>query len=353
MRETQESNPETTGTDVTRTEMPRFVLVVGTTDTARIEGISAAGASPDRMVHTPAADAELVEYGRPVRAPVTPVSPDGCPTPALVTRAVRDLLGFETLVVDAGLATRTGVPTVDLGAKPGGDIRETDPVPATEGMFDSARELGRLLPDEELVVGESIPGGTTTALGVLTALGESYGVSSSLPENPIELKERVVARALAASGLDDGGAAGEPHRALRAVGDPVLAAVSGLTVGAVESGTAVTLAGGTQMVAVAALVRHLGVTESLTLATTQFVADDDTADLQTAADDLDFALTATDPGFPASEHVAFEQYCRGVAKEGAGMGGALALLARSDTSLDALHDRIVARYEEVLADDGD
>jgi NaMN:DMB phosphoribosyltransferase len=126
-----------------------------------------------------------------------------------------------------------------------------------------------------------------------------------------------------------------------------------LTIGAVGSGTAVTLAGGTQMVGVAALVRHFGLRESVGLATTQFVADDDTADLQAAADDLDLALTVTDPAFPASEHVAFEQYCRGVAKEGAGMGGALDLLARSGSSMDALHERVVTRYEEVFAADGD
>ena len=41
-----------------------------------------------------------------------------------------------------------------------------------------------------LVIGESIPGGTTTALGVLSALGvKAEGkVSSTLPENPHSLE---------------------------------------------------------------------------------------------------------------------------------------------------------------------
>jgi len=150
----------------------RLVVVAGTTRTARIEGISAAGADPDLMVHTPSADVEIVEYGRPVRAPVVPVSPSGCPTPAVVTRAVRELLGFDVTVVDAGLARPTGAPTVDVGAAPGGDVREAEPVASATDAWRAAREFGRALPDEEVFVAETVPGGTTTALGVLRALGE-------------------------------------------------------------------------------------------------------------------------------------------------------------------------------------
>ena len=36
-----------------------------------------------------------------------------------------------------------------------------------------------------LVIGESIPGGTTTALAVLKALGFDAKVSSSIPNNPM------------------------------------------------------------------------------------------------------------------------------------------------------------------------
>ena len=68
--------------------MTRLVLVAGTTRTAAIDGLSGAGADPEAMVHTPGADAEVVSYGRPVRAPVVPVSPSGTPTPEVVTRAV-------------------------------------------------------------------------------------------------------------------------------------------------------------------------------------------------------------------------------------------------------------------------
>jgi uncharacterized protein (TIGR00303 family) len=310
----------------------RFVLVAGTTKTARIDGISAAGADPDLVAHTPSADAELIEYGHLVRAPSFPVSPTGCPTPAAVTRAVRERVGFETLVVDAGLAEPTGAPTVGVGATPGRDIRETDPVPTAPGAWVAARDLGSALPDDELVIGETIPGGTTTALGVFRALGvggeeaADFPVSSSLPENPLDLKRAVVDAAFEASDLAPGDAAYHPELAVRFLGDPVLATVAGLAAGALESGTEVILGGGTQMLAAAALVRHAGVAAPLSIATTTYVAAD--ADLDAAAAALDCDLVVTDPGFEGRDD-PLARYAAGEAKEGAGMGGALRLAERA------------------------
>jgi uncharacterized protein (TIGR00303 family) len=326
----------------------RFILVAGTTETARIDGISAAGADPDLRVHTPSADAELIEYGHLVRAPVVPVSPTGCPTPAAVTRAVRERGGFETLVVDAGLAEPTGAPTVGVGARPGRDVRVPDPVPTAPGAWVAARDLGRSLPDDELVIGETIPGGTTTALGVCRALGVDAAVSSSLPENPLELKESVVEAAFAASDLAPGEAAYRPRRAVRFLGDPVLAVVAGLTAGALESGTEVVLGGGSQLLAAAALVRHAGVAEPLTLASTTYVAAD--VDLATAAADLDCDHVVTDPGF-AGRDDALARYADGEAKEGAGMGGAL-LLAERAGALDAVADGTLEVVERIEASHG-
>lgn len=330
----------------------RFLLVGGNTDTAGIDGISAAGADAELMAHTPSADLEIVAYGRPVHAPVVPVSPTGCPTPAVVTRAVRELLDFDLLAVDAGLAAPTSCPTVAVGDQPGRDIRHERPVPAAAETFAEANALGRALPDDELVIGETIPGGTTTALGVLTALGERPSVSSSLPENPLALKREVVRDALAASGLTPGATGDDPTETLRFIGDPVLAAVAGVVVGATETGTSVTLAGGTQLAAAAALVRHAGVDAPLTLATTSFIASDESAAIDALAADLDLDLTVTDPGFRRRDHPAMDAFVAGEAKEGAGMGGALALLEREGESLSTLHDRIATVYDRLLGTTG-
>ncbi len=334
----------------------RVVLAVGTTRTAEIDGLSAAGADPEAMVHTPSADAEIVSYGEPVRSPVVPVSPTGCPTPAVVTRAVRDLVGFDVTVVDGGLAEPTGAPTVTVGARPGDDIREADPVPTAPGAFAAAREFGRALPDDEVFLGESIPGGTTTALGVQAALGErsaagdGASVSSSLPENPVERKEAVVDEALAASGLDAGDLAGDPREAIRRMGDPVLAVLSGLALGSLESGTEVTLAGGTQLATVAAILRHADEEQRLDLATTQYVADDPSVDLDALTDAFDLSVTATDPAFDAGDHPAFDGYVNGEAKEGVAMGGALALATAAGVPMADVRDSVLARYRSLPVD---
>jgi uncharacterized protein (TIGR00303 family) len=330
----------------------RFVLVAGSTETAAIEGISAAGADPDVMGHTPSADAELVTYGEVVRSPVVPVSPTGCPSPAVMTRAVREVQDFPVTVVDGGFAKPTGAPTVTVGARPGGDIRGDDPVPTAPGAFAAARQFGRAIPDDEILLGESIPGGTTTALGVLRALGERGVVSSSLPENPVERKQSVVEEGLVASSMEQGEADGDPQRALRQMGDPVLAVSAGLAHGAIETDTAVTFAGGTQMLAVVAVLRHGGVTGPLSLSTTSFVADDPTADVRGLAEDLSVDLTVTDPGFAGSDHPAMAPYAAGEAKEGVGMGGTLALAARAGVSMATVRGRIQTVYERVAGTQG-
>jgi len=324
----------------------RFVLVAGTTATTQIDGLSTAVADPELRLHTPSAVAELIEYGHLVRAPALPVSPTGWPTPAAVTRAVREVVGFETLAIDAGLAEPTGAPTVGVGANPGRDVREADPVPTAPGAWVAARDLGRALPDDELVIGETIPGGATTALGVCRALGvdsevskkprensevskkprEDSEISPSLPENQRELRREVVDAGFEASDITPGEAAYRPELAVRFLGDPVLAVVAGLTVGALESGTDVVLGGGTRMFTAAALIRHAGVATRLTVATTTYLAED--VDAATAVDRLDCDLVVTDPGF-ADRDDALARYVAGDAKEGAGMGGALWLAERA------------------------
>lgn len=330
----------------------RFVLVLGTTRTALIDGLSAAGVSAEATRHTPVADAEIVELGRPVFAPEVPVSPTGCPTPGLVTRAVRELIGFDLLTVDAGLAERPAAPTYRLGDGPGGDVRDPEPVPNATAVFDGARELANALPDDRLVVGESIPGGTTTALGVLRALGEPFGVSSSLPENPLGLKRETVTAGLEASGIAEGELAGQPGAAVRLMGDPVLGAVAGLIAGASERWASVTLAGGSQMIAAAALARHADVNGPLRLASTSYVAADETVDLAAAADALNLEVAVTDPGFEHSDHPSMARYPAGEAKEGVGMGGALWLARNDDIAMSAIRDRIAMRYDQLVGDDG-
>ena len=316
----------------------RMILVAGSTETARITGISAAGATPQLATHTPAADAEILCYGQPILAPVTPVSPGGCPTPAVITRAVRELRPFPVSVVDAGLATATAAPTIALDTGPGGDIREPVAVATAERIHEETRRFGRRLPDAELVIAETIPGGTTTAAGVLAALGEPFGVSSSLADHPVDLKATVVAEGLVASGIE-AGTVDEPLAAVRMMGDPVLAAASGVVRGALEADTRVVLAGGTQLLTVAIICRRLGVDGPLTLATTPFVLTDEHADVSAGATAAGLVVVAADPRFDRETGAAFDAYVRGEAKEGVGMGGALWHAMRTTLPMAAVREQ--------------
>jgi NaMN:DMB phosphoribosyltransferase len=237
---------------------------------------------------------------------------------------------------------------VDVGVAPGGDVREAEPVPNAATVFEAAREFGRGFPDDEVLLGETVPGGTTTALGVQAALGEREAVSSSLRDNPVERKRAVVDDGLAESGLARGDAATDPVLAIERMGDPVQAVLAGLAVGCLETGTDATLAGGTQLAAVAALVRHAGREESLELATTAYVAEDESVALGPVAADLDLSVTVTDPGFGRGDHPAFEAYAAGEAKEGVGMGGALAAASDAGIPDERIRERVLARWQSLL-----
>jgi NaMN:DMB phosphoribosyltransferase len=320
----------------------QLALVAGTTRTADVDGLGATDATPERRRHTPSTDAELVRYGRLVRTSAVPTGPGGCPTPALVTRAAVALLGLDVVVCDGGLSEPTGAPTVGFGAKPGRDIRDPDPVPTAPGAFTAAREFAGRLASERLVVGETIPGGTTTALAVMRALGEPAPVPS-LPDDRRQRQETVVDEALSSADLDPGGAAHHPELALRFVGDPTLSVVAGLCAGALESGTRVTLAGGTPLVAAGALVRHAGLSHPLELATTSSVAAH--VDLDPAVSDLSLDLTVTDPGFD-DDRLAGDAPA---GRDGVAMGGALALAA-SEGVLDAVEARTLTLLERLTTD---
>ena len=62
-------------------------FVISYTETAEIPGITVAGTDPDFLKFTPPADAEFLHYGFCKSIDVIPMTPDGKPTPALLTKA--------------------------------------------------------------------------------------------------------------------------------------------------------------------------------------------------------------------------------------------------------------------------
>lgn len=299
--------------------------MLSTTDTAKIPGISAAGKNPEMTEYTPPGDAELVTLGAPKCINEPPMTPSGAPTPAVLTRASMELTGVPFLFVDAGLRIRPDIPLLNVGALPAADIRTGCAVSDPEGVFQRSLLLGEQLGEvfDFVVIGESVPGGTTTALGVLQALGYDGRVSSSFPENPSNIKQQVVEEAMQKNHVSFGDLKDDPLRAVELFGDSMMPAVAGLVRGL--SGIDTVLAGGTQMMAVLALIKHLGIKGRIAIATTRFVAEDRSASFLDTVNQLGYQAYISDPGFQRARFEGLRMYEQGDVKEGVGAGGAMFL----------------------------
>lgn len=301
-----------------------FSLVMAHTRTCEIPGISAAGASPEAMALTPAADAEYIRYGRCRSVRGVPMAPSGLPTPALVTRAALEAGRIPSMAISAGAARAPEMPHLDAGLPTGGDISRGPAMSAeTVGLAlrrgeDAGRHASEVA--DCVIIGESVPGGTTTALGVMRALGVGARVSSSMAENPVALKERAVAGALGRLRAGHGA-----RDALAEAGDPMLAFVCAMAAAASrESG--VVLAGGTQMLAALMLSRRICGPRAgaVAVATTSYVARDASANFAEVAAAEAIPAISVDPGLASSRVAGLRAFAGGHAKEGAGAGGAVA-----------------------------
>src|SRR5512136_3134177 len=106
-----------------RGNKPLFVCTIATTETAKIAGISAAGKLPEFTDYTPPADAELLLLGKCKCIAGVPVTPDGIPTPALVSMSALKLADIPILIANGGTKVHPYVPFLELGGKPGRDIK--------------------------------------------------------------------------------------------------------------------------------------------------------------------------------------------------------------------------------------
>jgi uncharacterized protein (TIGR00303 family) len=309
---------------------PMFLCVLSNTKTAHIPKLSAAGKTAELTDYTPAGDAELMDTGNIISVPVLPMTPPyDTPTPAIMTRSALKLTGVPYHFINSGLIVTPEVPCIDLKAKPGEDIREPVAVMDVQGIYERAKLLATRLRNhvDLVIIGESIPGGTTTAMGVLMALGYNGNVSSSAYENPLELKKKVVEEGMKASGLTFGCLRDDPMKAVTCMGDPMMPAVVGLVAGFQDSDVNIVLAGGTQMAAVYALIKHRGLnTEKLAIATTRYVVEDKSANFIELTRTLEVPVVyIADPGFGKSNLKGLHRYETGTIKEGAGAGGAMYL----------------------------
>ncbi|HTY76055.1 MAG TPA: TIGR00303 family protein [Candidatus Nanoarchaeia archaeon] len=338
---------------------PLFTCTFGTTETAKISGISAAGANPEITDYTPPADIELLMLGKCECINGVPVTPDGIPTPALITASALKLAKIPALPVNAGVRILPHVPFLELGGKPGKDIRTGKAVENALEVMQRAKLAGQVLSQtvDYLVIGESIPGGTTTALGVLIAMGVNAEgkVSSSMPGNPHDLKIKTVKEGLKQLNIKPGDFKNDPLLAVSCVGDPMMPAFAGLVIGAAEN-VPVLMAGGTQMSAVLAVVNKVNpkILGNVAIGTTRWIVSDRTSDIRSIiAQIADVPILAANLNFSNSRYDGLKAYEAGVVKEGVGIGGTtIAAIAKSKGQItaEAILAEVEANYKQLVGE---
>ncbi|KAG2474373.1 MAG: hypothetical protein NPMRth3_4780001, partial [Nitrosopumilales archaeon] len=189
------------------------------------------------------------------------MTPDGKPTPAILTKVALESASIPHVTINAGSKIQPKLPFFDLDIESGKNISQ---YPALESSsvtkaVDYGRIVGRTLASLTncLLIGESIPGGTTTALAVMRKFGLDAKVSSSIPKNPVELKNKIVEDAVKRFDSED------PYTIISNLGDPMIPVVAGMLSSASEI-TNVMLCGGTQMAAVLAFAKKIGFNENNT-----------------------------------------------------------------------------------------
>jgi len=311
-----------------------FSFVISYTETSEIPGITFAGADKDSIKFTPPADAEYLYYGNCKTIDKIPMTPDGKPTPALLTKVALESSSIPHIVINAGSKVEPQLPFIQTGLSPGKNISVNPAMSDSQisQAVDYGRIVGRTLASmtDCLIIGESIPGGTTTALAVMLGLGYKARVSSSIPDNPVILKNQIASMAL--EGIDSD----NPYSIVAKVGDPMIPFVTGMLSAASEINP-VMLAGGTQMAAVLAFASKIGFNEKNTaIGTTCYISDDTSANFKNLVSEIaDIPAIAVNPRLENSKFPGLRAFSEGFAKEGVGAGGSIIasmLKTRNDSS---------------------
>ena len=340
-----------------------FACILGFTATGLIPGISAAGATPQDRLYTAIADGEFLATG----ATATPQYPLPYLTtgisPVFISRAIAEALDLPIYLFNAGLPIAPPYPIIDLQGVAANCV--SSGYAMTEEMvrhlFERGMKWGEKLAatTDYLIIGECVVGGTTTALALLSGLGINAHrmVNSSHPRCNHEQKLAIAKAGLQKSGLNNL-LTNDPFTVVAAVGDPMQIVAAGMAITASRQG-GVLLAGGTQMLAVYALIEQIlnytslkAKMDRIVVGTTRWVADDRTGDTVKLARTIgNVSLLATGLNFATAKYPNFRAYEAGYVKEGVGAGGCAiyAHLSRGQTSIQLLSfiEDLFSRYRSL------
>ncbi|NPA59153.1 MAG: TIGR00303 family protein [Epsilonproteobacteria bacterium] len=324
-----------------------FLLGASVTKTCEIEGITQAGI-PTKIPLTPTLDAEFLVSERVFSMPELAETPNGVPTPALITRAVHNLNPYSSIeVLNLGFdSIPQNINIHNFDIKPSESITKGADIDA-RSIFEKGMKFGRSyeLKGNYLILGESTPSGTTTATATALALGYDLkdAFSSSFLNVPNNIKEQTINKALSLIDADM-----DNFTKLSLVSDNMLIFCAGFLVEASKR-FHVVLAGGTQMAACLLVADALREdilmrlkSDNITLATTAWVAKDKNADIKSILSKLSYTPHAVYTTFSFSEAQipVLKKYDEGEAKEGVGAGGALSYASTNGVTNKEVLDAI-------------
>jgi uncharacterized protein (TIGR00303 family) len=308
-----------------------FLLAASVTKTCEIEGITQAGI-PGKIPLTPTLDAEFLKSEKVYSMPELAETPTGVPTPALITRAVHNLNPYSSIeILNLGFESMPqNIPVHNFDIAPSESITKGANIDA-RSVFKKGMEFGRNyeLKGGFVILAESTPSGTTTAAASALALGYELKdmFSSSFLNVPNSIREQTINKAL--SNID---ADMDNFEKLSIVSDNMLIFCAGFLLEASKR-FHVVLAGGTQMAACLLIADALREdvlmrinSKNITLATTQWVAQDKNSDIKAILSKLSYTPHSvyTTFSFKDAQIPVLKKYDEGEAKEGVGAGGALA-----------------------------
>ena len=324
-----------------------FLLAASVTKTCMIEGITQAGI-PGMINLTPTLDAEFITNEKVFSISELAETPTGVPTPAIITRAVHNLTPFSSIeILDLGLSCPAQNTTShSFNISPSDSIATGANIDAKD-IFAKGMKCGKSyeLKGSYLILAESTPSGTTTATASALALEYNCAndFSSSFLNSPDDIKNQTIKEALSLINNDMSN-----FEKLSLVSDNMLIFCAGFLLEASKR-FHIVLAGGTQMAACLLIADKLREdvlmrvkSDSITLATTYWVVNDENSDIKHLLSLLSYKPHAiyTTFSFAQSEIPILKKYDDGEVKEGVGAGGALAYAYTNKTNNKELLEAI-------------
>lgn len=329
-----------------------FFLIGASTETANIPGITVAGL-PGFLGYTPALDFETLYYGMPKSMPDIALSPEGPPSPVLITSVIQEHFSMPKFFIDAGAEISPKAPHIKIDSAPSGSILEGAHVDAKR-LFEEGQKLAEQFKhlNGPLYLAECVPGGTTTAYAVAKALGyacDSCFASSTNAQETRSVKQESVENAWAlhkekiASTWD----------AITYLGDPMQPLLCGM-LSVLSQNQPVVLAGGTQMATVCAILKALDISvnfDNIALMTTQWIINDPHSDLPGLLQQIDPSLNAFYAGFNFSQsrYPNLRLYDEGLVKEGVGAGAMLCHALLHGISSSQITESVDSLLEKVIS----